>query len=322
MKGEHFVVLKKCFLLILIILYYSGCSYQSDGLNPNDQSGSATIKQTVDTQGKASFSIVLQGAASKSFIELYELKIIEAVIGLITPSGENLITNWRNGDDTSIHFSGMDFGSYTLNLSEINLSNETNNSGYNFNIQKGYDYDIIINLGGNITVSIGTNDTNTVTNNDSPIITNDTNYVYLDAYQSRIAGKWTGYVTTPWVNPYQVEVTFYPNGCYSGIALSGTSNIGSIKLTNCPSFYYGSDDDSILKVFTIDSISNGDGYPANTAGYGSLSVLSSSNSTAKGSLRVIEFSANFNHLEFEFWHRNRYGPIKLRLDRMIDMTNT
>lgn len=69
----------------------------------------------------------------------------------------------------------------------------------------------------------------------------------LDALRDHIAqvrtemvGSWRGIVTTPWVPPYGVELSFEADGHYSSRCLESSN-------TTCVAFYYGTDTDSTLK---------------------------------------------------------------------------
>ena len=116
--------------------------------------------------------------------------------------------------------------------------------------------------------------------------------------QRQMVGKWHGTVTTPWTPVYEVDIEFFANGQYSAHKTTGTNT----------AFYYGVDDDSPSKTIEIRSL---DAAGAN----GKIVIYFWSGNTSIGDLRTIKFSNNNNSLNFEFWHRGQYGPVKFALER-------
>lgn len=117
----------------------------------------------------------------------------------------------------------------------------------------------------------------------------------ISDYQSNIVGKWIGYRTCPWTSPINVEVTFNSNGTYTAKTLT----------PGYTAFYYGSDDET--NSYTIYDI-----Y-ADGSAEGTIGRFNDSNI---GGLKFIKFSENLNVLNFEFWHRNQYGPLKYILTKV------
>lgn len=75
----------------------------------------------------------------------------------------------------------------------------------------------------------------------------------VDSFQKGLVGTWVGTATPFTFAPYEVEITFYSNGKYSAHSTSESINPGS-RIT-LPALYYGVDDDSDLKTYSIDYIS-------------------------------------------------------------------
>ena len=114
-------------------------------------------------------------------------------------------------------------------------------------------------------------------------------------YQDNIVGTWIGYRTTPWTSPINVEVTFNNNGTYTSKSLTPGHT----------AFYYGSDTE--INSYYIYEL-NADG-----SAMGDIGRFNDSNT---GSLRFIKFSEDLNVLSFDFWHRNKYGPLKYFITRI------
>jgi len=122
----------------------------------------------------------------------------------------------------------------------------------------------------------------------------------LEQYTTNILGTWTGTATTPWRPPYEVEIEFFEDGTYS----ARNPNDGYVA------FYYGDDVDSDMKTYSINDVM------ANGKGTGTLFVyFTLGDHTCRGDLENIEFTQDFQHLEFEFWYRSQYGPIKYSLEK-------
>jgi len=116
-------------------------------------------------------------------------------------------------------------------------------------------------------------------------------------------------VTTPWVPPYDVTLTFGADGSYSG-ACRWSSNMC------CVAFYYGTDDYTSLKRYALDTVTAAGQvggpidiiYDYQAAGY--------AESGYQGDLRRVELDTTGNRLRFEFWYGGDYGPLKFDLARV------
>ena len=113
--------------------------------------------------------------------------------------------------------------------------------------------------------------------------------------QEGLLGTWVGCVTTPWVAPYPVVLTFRDDGTYSSVAL----------VPGEPAMYYGSDDDSPEKQYAVNDLQD------NLEGVGEIDVYFGPDNTNRGELRNIRLMDN--QLEFEFFHRGQYGPLTYEL---------
>lgn len=143
----------------------------------------------------------------------------------------------------------------------------------------------------------------------TPASTSATLDTVLAQAMSGIVGNWHGVVQTPWVPDYEVTLTFRADGTYSGQCL-WSSNVC------CRAFYYGTDDDSSLKRYTLDTINTekavsgtidiifgGRGVPYYESGY-------------QGYLRSVRLNADASRLQFDFWYSDTYGPLKFDLERV------
>ena len=74
------------------------------------------------------------------------------------------------------------------------------------------------------------------------------NSLSLNQVKSNVLGTWVGHVTTPWVEPYNVEFKFYSNGTYSSHAISSSNHINTGGEHWWPTLYYGTDDNSNIKL--------------------------------------------------------------------------
>lgn len=111
-----------------------------------------------------------------------------------------------------------------------------------------------------------------------------------------IVGTWVGCVTTPWVPPYWVTITFRSDGTYSGVAAPGAGE---------PAFYYGTDQDSPEKTYQIDDLQS------DLEGVGHIDIYFWPGDTNRGGLRNIRLMGN--QLQFEFFHRDAFGPLLYQL---------
>lgn len=126
----------------------------------------------------------------------------------------------------------------------------------------------------------------------------DTTVSTLAELEAGIVGSWAGCVTTPWVSPYWVTITFRADGTYSGVALAGSDQ---------PAFYYGTDDDSPEKGYELNDLQD-DGE-----GIGHIDIVFWALNTNRGDLRDIRLMDD--QLQFEFFHRGQYGPLTYQLYR-------
>jgi hypothetical protein len=132
-------------------------------------------------------------------------------------------------------------------------------------------------------------------------------------YNLYIQGTWIGHVETPWTEPYNVLISFYNTGIYSAYSISTTRFIRSYDDYWGPAFYYGTDEDSVLKTYEIyDLYSNGKALGRIKIGWNNGGDVLG---TTQGALKFIAFQS-LNNMTFEFWHFDRYGPVKFILTRM------
>jgi hypothetical protein len=131
--------------------------------------------------------------------------------------------------------------------------------------------------------------------------------VLLDGVKEVLAGSWRGVVTTPWTNPYVVDITFHADGHYS-------DRCSELEDACCSAFYYGTSDDTPLKQWRVDD--------ATLSGnvFGELDVVfdygdSHGLPAWQGELSQIERDASGNGLRFEFSHLT-YGPQRFDLRRV------
>lgn len=116
-----------------------------------------------------------------------------------------------------------------------------------------------------------------------------------------MVGTWSGCVTTPWVAPYWVTISFRDDGTYSGRALAGATE---------PAFYYGSDEDSPEKVYELNDLQD------DLEGIGQIDIYFWEGNVNRGELRNVSLMGN--KLEFEFFHRGSYGPLTYQLYQRED----
>jgi len=112
-------------------------------------------------------------------------------------------------------------------------------------------------------------------------------------------GTWTG-TATAFGNTWPVTFTFDSYTHYSAKSLQA----------GISALYYGSDDDSPLKLYNITDLqANGD---AN----GTIVIYFSANDTNLDNLQGIELSADGSHLQFYFMHFGANGPLQYDLQRV------
>jgi hypothetical protein len=122
----------------------------------------------------------------------------------------------------------------------------------------------------------------------------------LAELQKGFQATWAGCLTTPWVEPYWVTVTFRDDGTYSAAAVNPPDGL--------PAFYYGTDADSPLKRYALNDLQD------SLNGIGQIDIVFSATSVNRGELRNIKLMGDW--LEFEFFHRGQYGPLTYRLYRI------
>lgn len=128
----------------------------------------------------------------------------------------------------------------------------------------------------------------------------------FDDYQNAIVGKWLGHVDTPWTGEYNVFLQINPNGNYSCETLSAFKYTYGDEVSY-PVFYYGNNNYSPFKTFTINEL-----Y-ADGKAKGELIIWEEG---LAEELKHISFSNNLNHLEFEVWHHQIYGPLVYSFTRL------
>ena len=133
------------------------------------------------------------------------------------------------------------------------------------------------------------------------------NTLDVSEYNEKLIGVWIGNVSTPWTGPYNIELEVFANGNYSAHALSAYKYPSGDEVL-FPAFYYGTDNNSDLKIIELNDL-----YSTGKAS-GEIIIFFDPN-TNTGTLKQVAFSNNCNNLQFEFWHRNEYGPLKYKLTR-------
>jgi hypothetical protein len=118
-------------------------------------------------------------------------------------------------------------------------------------------------------------------------------------------GTWVGQETNPWTVPFQVRIVFGADGHYTAHCAQAS----------CPSpvFYYGVDDDSPLKTYSLVDLR------ADGTGYGHIVILFGPNSTQMGDLDEVSLSADGERLQMQFWPTwlGRVGPLVFDLKRAL-----
>ena len=131
----------------------------------------------------------------------------------------------------------------------------------------------------------------------------DRRSLLLEQYRKNIVGRWTGVAAYPWIDPCNVDVTFRDNGTYSARNLSGDP----LR----PAFYYGTDDDSESKAYSLEDV----GADGRASGHIVIYFGGGPGNTNTDDLVNIEFSDNCQSLRFDFYHRVTYGPVSFSLHR-------
>jgi hypothetical protein len=124
----------------------------------------------------------------------------------------------------------------------------------------------------------------------------------LAELQDGLLGTWAGCVTTPWVPPYWITITFRDDGTYSGVAQ--LNQLGDWQ----PAFYYGTDEDSPEKRYELNDLQD------SLKGIGQIDIFFWEGNTSRGDLRNIKLMGD--QLEFEFFHGGQYGPLTYRVYRL------
>lgn len=134
-----------------------------------------------------------------------------------------------------------------------------------------------------------------------PFITSCKKYEKWDVpnFERAIVGSWSGTITTPWVEPYELEMEFFKDGHYTS------------KATNSiyPGLYYGTDDNSNLKLYSINSLDTN-----SNAAIGTITVAFDVGTTVTNILKDINFSNRGKSLQFNFYHLS-YGPLEVDLKK-------
>ena len=129
---------------------------------------------------------------------------------------------------------------------------------------------------------------------------------HLDEVGGAMVGNWRGIVTTPWIPPYPVALTFGNDGRYSAKSLDPSSSVA---------FYYGTDDDHAFKQYRLEDVSvlgrvRGEidivfGYGAGSYDVGAW----------QGLIQELVLDASGDRLRFEFARSDGYGPVTFDLWR-------
>lgn len=138
----------------------------------------------------------------------------------------------------------------------------------------------------------------------------------LSDYQANMVGTWIGNAQSPWVSPYNVKITIYDTMHYSAQSISHFYTYSGIYQEYSqwwgPAFYYGTDEDSEVKTLDIYEIHD------NGKAAADIVILFDIGTTNVDSLNQISMSDDFNHLQFDFWHHDTYGPITYNLTRLTE----
>ena len=126
----------------------------------------------------------------------------------------------------------------------------------------------------------------------------------LSCLRQGIVGQWRGVVTTPWVEPYRVEVNFYADGTYGARCLSSDNQ-------PCAAYYYGLDGDRAGREYELFDVR------ADRQGLGRVRVVFTGN-RQWGSIESLRLDDDDTVLTYEFWNTwgGRVGPIEFELERV------
>lgn len=127
--------------------------------------------------------------------------------------------------------------------------------------------------------------------------------ITLEEIQLVIAGKWHG-CAFMWDRKFEVEVTFNENGTYTGTNYEKIVNPNT-WVYEWPAFYYGLD--NAVGNFEIQNL--GDDNSAN----GKIYIAGN-----ESSMNGIKFTGDINTLYFEVMYRDEYGPLRYKLDRVLE----
>lgn len=131
----------------------------------------------------------------------------------------------------------------------------------------------------------------------------DTTTTNLSDFQDAFVGTWVGCVDTPWWTTYFVTIRFDDDASYN--AWSSEKLDGNISYGGFYSYSIAGEDSN--KIYGITSLQNG-------LGQGFLDIAHPNGSTVqRGDLRNIRLDANT--LKFDFYHRQKYGPLTFMLER-------
>lgn len=129
-----------------------------------------------------------------------------------------------------------------------------------------------------------------------------------------LVGDWHGFVTTPWVDPYQVALSFGESGSYSA-RCEANSDFGTTGSGGgcCRAFYYGSDRDSSLKQWSLTAVN------ADNSIEGNIDIAFCYDECYlpgwQGKLRRVQYDQSGNRIRFQFWRDDGYGPLEFDLER-------
>jgi len=124
----------------------------------------------------------------------------------------------------------------------------------------------------------------------------------LDALEDGMIGSWIGCVTTPWVPPYWVDLTFRSDGTYSAVSTEVLDEWEMIAM------YYGTDRDKPNKRWALTDIDD------SGSGVGRIEIAwDDHDHTNPDELRNVELMGD--QLRFELIHLGEYGPVTFEVHR-------